>query len=250
VKLVTVMPDNAIHGLPTVQAVIVWFDAASGTPRAIMDGGIVTAMRTGAASGVATRILASPGATTLAMIGAGVQAEWQVRAVCAARPIERVIVYAPTPASREAFAERMEAELAVSVDAVASAEEAVRQADVVCCATTSATPVFDADRLRAGTHVNGIGAFHRGMVELPPALFGRAAVVAVDSLGAAREEAGDLMAAIEQGHIDEGSIVEIGALPADHAANRDPEAVTVFKSVGLAIQDVAVAELIAQRVIE
>jgi ornithine cyclodeaminase len=249
VKLVTVVPDNASRSLPTIHALVVWIDAASGAPLALMDGATVTAMRTGAASGVATRLLARPDAATLAIIGAGGQAEWQLRAVLAARPITRVLVHARSPEARVGFAEAMADATGIEVEAVASAEAAIRAADVVCCATTSSEPVFDADWLRTGTHVNGIGAFRLGMVELPPELFGRASVVAVDSRVAAMAEAGDVVAAIERGLLAESELVELGTVGRAWAADRDPEAVTAFKSVGLAIQDVAAAELIASRLL-
>jgi ornithine cyclodeaminase len=183
------------------------------------------------------------------MIGAGGQAEWQVRAILAARPIERVLVHARTPGRREAFASRMAETTGIEVRAVASAEEAVREADVVACATTSSTPVFEAAWLRPGAHVNGVGAFTLGMVELPPELFGTASLVAVDSRSAAMEEAGDLVAAIEQGSAAEEDLVEIGSVGRDWADGRDPAAITAFKSVGLAIQDVAAAELIVGRLV-
>ncbi len=249
VKLVTVMPGNAGRGLPTVQAVVVWFDARTGRPVALIDGATLTAMRPGAASGVATRLLARPDARTLAMIGAGGQAEWQVRAILAARPIERVLVHARTPGRREAFASRMAETTGIEVRAVASAEEAVREAEVVACATTSSTPVFEAAWLRPGAHVNGVGAFTLGMVELPPELFGTASLVAVDSRSAAMEESGELVAAIEHGSAAEEDLVEIGSVGRDWADGRDPDAITVFKSVGLAIQDVAAAELIVGRLV-
>jgi ornithine cyclodeaminase/alanine dehydrogenase-like protein (mu-crystallin family) len=245
VKLVTVMPGNAGRGLPTIHALVTWIDAATGRPLAIVDGAAVTAMRTGAASGVATRILARADAETLTVIGAGAQAEWQIRAVLAVRPIRRVHVVARDAERTAAFAERMAAAMGVPVDATSDREDAVRGADVVCCATTSSEPVFDAAWLRSGAHVNGIGAFRIGMVELPPAVFGQASVVAVDSRAAALAEAGDLVAAISEGLIAEGDLVEIGSLQPDWATSRDPSAITAFKSVGLAIQDVAATELIA-----
>lgn len=248
VKLVTVMPGNAAQGLPTIHALIVWVDAVTGRPVAILDGATITAMRTGAASGVGTRLLARADAETLAVIGAGVQAEWQIRAVLAARPIRRVAVYARDAERREAFARRMADETGIVVDAAPDAEAAVREADVICCATTSSEPVFDASWVRPGAHVNGIGAYRLDMVELPPGLFGRAAVVAIDSHAASMAEAGDVVAAIAQGFVAEGDLVEIGAIERDWAASRDPEAITIFKSVGLAIQDVAAAELVVARV--
>jgi ornithine cyclodeaminase len=249
VKLVTIMPANAARGLSTVQALVVWLDAATGAPLAMLDGGAVTALRTGAATGVATRLLARPDSDTLAVIGAGGQAEWQVRAVLAARPIRRVLVYARSAETREAFSTRMAATTGVDVTAVASAEAAVSAADIVCCATTSTAPVFDAAWLPPGAHVNGIGAYRLDMVEMPPALFGRASVVTVDARAAAMAEAGDVVAAIGLGLLAEADLVEIGTIGRDWVATRDPEAITVFKSVGLAIQDVAAAELIVERLL-
>jgi ornithine cyclodeaminase/alanine dehydrogenase-like protein (mu-crystallin family) len=249
VKLVTVTPGNAERGLPTIHALVVWLDAETGRPLALIDGETLTAMRTGAASGVATRVLARNDASTLALLGAGAQAEWQLRAVLAARPIRRVRVYARGAAGREAFAARM-AELAgIEVVAAESAEAAVREADVVCCATTSSEPVFDAAWVAPGAHINGIGAYRLDMVELPPELFARASLVAVDSRAAARAEAGDLMAAVGGGLVAEEAVVEIGSIGADWAATRPADAITAFKSVGLAIQDVAAAELIAVRLL-
>lgn len=249
VKLVTVMPENAARGRPTVQAVISWFDAVTGEPLALLDGATVTAMRTGAASAVATRLLARRDASTLTVIGAGAQAEWQVRAVQAVRPIERVLVCARSDASRERFAERIGSLTGLEAHAAADTEAAVREADVVCCATTSDVPVFEAAWLRPGAHVNGIGAFRLGMVELPPELFGIASTVAIDSRQAAMAEAGDVVTAIERGLCAEEDLVEIGSIPSEWAVTRDPQAITVFKSVGLAIQDVAAAELIVARLL-
>ena len=249
VKLVTVMPGNAARGLPTIHALVAWFDAATGRPLAILDGAEITAMRTGAASGVASRLLAREDAATLGVIGAGAQAAWQVRAVLGARPIGRVLVYARDGERRAGFARRMADETGIEVTAVDSAERAVREADVICCATTATEPVFDAAWVRPGTHVNGIGAFRPGMVELPPSLFARAALVAIDSRDAALAEAGDILAAIEAGAIAEAALVEIGTIERDRVASRDPHAITVFKSVGLAIQDVAAAGLVVARLL-
>lgn len=250
VKLVTITPANADRGLPTIHALVAWIDAATGEPRAIFDGPTITAMRTGAASGVATRLMARPDARVLGLVGAGVQAAWQVRAVVAVRPIEEVRVFARDARRRDAFVAALD-DLGVPLEvrAVPDPESAVRGADVVCAATTSTTPVFDAAWVSAGCHVNGIGAYRPGMVELPPELFGRAGTVAVDSRTAALAEAGDLLAAVEGQHVGEADLVEIGRIGRDWAARRDPEAITVFKSVGLAIQDVAAAEIAARRLL-
>jgi ornithine cyclodeaminase len=250
VKLVSFMPENAARGLPTIHAVVVVFDAASGEPLAVLEGSTLTAMRTGAASGVGTRLLARLDAKVLTLFGVGAQAAWQVRAVMAARPIQELRVFARTESHREAFATAMQQELGPGVQVVAapSAEAAVREADVICCATTSAEPVFSAAWVSPGTHVNAVGSFRLGMVELPPELFSTASVVAVDSHEAALEEAGDLVAALEAGLLGRDAFVEIGGIEPTWAATRDPSAVTVFKSVGLAIQDVATAELVMANV--
>ncbi|MEO8252481.1 MAG: ornithine cyclodeaminase family protein [Chloroflexota bacterium] len=246
VKLVTYMAGNAAHGLPTIHAVVVVFDAASGEPLAVLDGTRLTAMRTGAASGVGTRLLARLDARVLTLFGVGAQAAWQVRAVMAARPITELRVFARTPGAREAFAAAMAQELSplVQVQAAESAEQAVRGADVICCATTSSEPIFSAGWVSPGTHVNAVGSFRLGMVELPPQLFAHASLVAVDSREAALEEAGDLVAAVEAGLLAPDAFVEIGGIGSAWASTRDPVAITVFKSVGLAIQDVATAELV------
>lgn len=243
VKLVTVVPSNPGRGLPTIHALVFWLDAVTGEPRALLDGEMLTAMRTGAASGVATRLLAREESRVLALFGAGGQAEWQLRCVAAARPIEEVRVVTRSPASREAFATRMATATGLAVRAVGDPREALDGADVVCCATTATDPLFEADWVAPGTHLNGIGAFRRGMVELPPALFARAQVVAVDSREAAGEEAGDLIAAMESGEVAQERIVEIGTIERGWATSRPPDAITVFKSVGLALQDVAATEL-------
>jgi ornithine cyclodeaminase/alanine dehydrogenase-like protein (mu-crystallin family) len=246
VKLVSVMPNNAVRGLPTIHAVVAWFDAGSGEPLAILDGQVLTAMRTGAASGVSTRLLARPDAQVLTVFGVGAQAVWQVRAVMAAREIAEVRVFARTGTRREAFAASLAEELGPGLRVVAAetAEAAVQGADVICCATTSFEPIFSAEWVAPGTHVSAVGSFQRGMIELPPEIFAAAALVAVDSREAALEEAGDLVAAIEAGLLGADGFVEIGSIDTSWAAGRDPSAITVFKSVGLAIQDVAAAELV------
>lgn len=246
VKLVTVMPANAARGMPTIHAVVAWLDADSGEPLAIMDGPTITAMRTGAASGVSTRLLARADARVLSIFGVGAQAAWQVRAVMATREIAEVRVFARTGARRDAFAASLAEELGSGVRVVAAqtAEAAVQGADVICCATTSFEPIFSAGWVRPGTHVSAVGSFQKGMVELPPDIFAAAALVAVDSREAALEEAGDLVAALDAGLLRADGFVEIGTIDAGWAATRDQSAITVFKSVGLAIQDLAAAELV------
>lgn len=251
VKLVTVTPGNADRGLPTIHAVVIWLDAETGEPRAVFDGATITAMRTGAASGVATRLLARTDSRVLALLGAGAQAAWQARAVLAARPIEEIRVYARDESRRRSFTDALAADLgpSITVRAMPDAEAAVRGSDVVCAATTATQPVFDAAWVNAGCHVNGIGSYRPDMVELPPELFGRAALVAVDAHAAVMAEAGDVLGAIASGVIGAEDLVEIGRVDHAAAATRDPEAITVFKSVGLAIQDLAATEIAVRRLL-
>jgi ornithine cyclodeaminase len=246
VKLVTFMPANAARGLPTIHAVVALFNAETGEPLAVLDGSTVTAMRTGAASGVSTRLLARPDARVLALFGTGAQAAWQVRAVMAAREIGEVRVFSRTAEARDAFAADLAEELGSSVHVIApaTAEAAVLGADVICCATTSSEPIFAAEWVSPGTHVSAVGSYRKGMVELPPDLFAAATLVAVDSREAVLEEAGDLLAALDAGLLAPDGFVEIGTVEDTWAATRDPSAITVFKSVGLAIQDLATAELV------
>ena len=250
VKLVTVMPANAARGLPTIHAVVAWLDADSGEPLAILDGPALTAMRTGAASGVGTRLMARPDARVLSVFGAGAQAASQVRAVMAAWFFAVGRLFARTAPRRVAFATCVGEELgpAVRVLAAPTAEAAVQGADVICCATTSFEPIFSAGWVAPGTHISAVGSFQKGMVELPPEIYAAAELVAVDSREAALEEAGDLLAALEAGLLRADAFVEIGTVDDGWAAQRDPEAITVFKSVGLAIQDVAAAELVMANV--
>ncbi len=139
----------------------------------------------------------------------------------------------------------MAAETGIEVIAAPSAAARDSRGGVVCCATTSTEPIFDAGWIEPGTHVSGVGSFRLGMREMPPELFARADLVAVDAREAALAEAGEIVAAIDSGLIDEGDLVEIGTVGRDWADRRAADAITVFKSVGMAIQDVAAAELIA-----
>lgn len=243
-KVVSVFPHNgARHGLPSIHALVVVLDAATGRPAAALDGTYLTALRTGAVSGVATRALARPDARVLAIIGAGAQASHQVEAVCAARSIERVLIVNRGRERAERLAALLrERAVAPRIELAASAAEALAQADVVCCATSSSTPVFADSDLRPGTHINGVGSFTPRMVEVPPETVGRAYVV-VDQHLAAWAEAGDLLHARGLGLIDEARTVELGAVVAGRAPGRAvADQITFFKSVGNAVQDIAVAQ--------
>ncbi len=243
VKVVSVYPGNPQAGLPLVQAAVLTLDAATGRPLALLEGNVLTARRTGAASGAATDLLARPDSRTAAILGAGVQARTQLEAVCAVRPIQRAWVYAPTRAHAETFARQMSARLGIPVQAAESPAQALEQADVVCAATTARGPVFSDADVRPGTHINGVGSYTPQMVELPPQTLGRAAVF-VDSRAAALAEAGEIIQAIQRGLLNPAAMTELGLLVNGEAEGRtSPEQITVFKSVGVGVQDALAAQV-------
>jgi len=247
-KLVSVFPRNRERGLPTTNALVVLIDDSTGIPLAILEGSSLTALRTGAASGAATDVLARRNATTLALIGAGVQARTQLQAVAAVRAIRKVRVYDVDRRTAEAFAAEMSrsGRATYGIEVVSSPGAATAEADVVATATTSARPVFrDAD-IRPGTHINAVGSFKPEVQEVPGETVARAKVV-VDSREAALAETGDLIIPRQQGLLGPDLILaELGEVLSGRAPGRvaDDE-VTLFKSVGLAAQDVAVAQLVA-----
>lgn len=219
VKVVSTVPGN-----PAGLVVVFGED---GSPLGVVDGPTITAIRTGAGSGLATKLLARDDAATLAMLGAGAMAFDQIEAVRAVRDIDRVLVWSRSLDNARAMAER------VGGEAVADADEAVRQADVVSCATPAEVPLFADESVRPGTHINAVGAFTPEMAELSPEVLERAYVV-VDDTEAAAAEAGDLIQADRPPNttlreVLAGTHPQIG------------EDVTVFKSVGVAAQDVAAA---------
>lgn len=251
-KIVSVFPTNRERGLPTIMAVVGVIDAETGEPLAILDGTFLTALRTGAVSGQATALLARDDARTLLCIGAGAQAFTQVWAVATARPgIERIAIASRTRARAEGLVARLRDELpdlgarAVVADDLPAA---VRAADIICTATNATAPLFaDAD-LRPGAHINAVGAYTPAMVEVPPATVARAYVV-VDAVEAALAEAGDLVQPLNAGLIGRAHLeTELGQVVAGERPGRsDPDQITCFKSVGNAVQDIAVASYAVAR---
>jgi ornithine cyclodeaminase/alanine dehydrogenase-like protein (mu-crystallin family) len=226
-KLVTFFPDN--QGVPTHHALVLLFQPATGEPLVVMDGRLITEMRTGAVSAAATRSLSRPDSSILAILGSGVQARSHLEALRLVRPFREIRVWSPRNAA--AFAERFEVRLA------RSAEDAVRGADVVVVATTSRTPVLSGEWLSPGVHVNAVGAPRPGWRELDDNVL-RQAKLYVESREAASRESGDVIAA---GDIfaELGEVIG-GARPGRQSA----EEITLFKSVGVAVEDIASAELV------
>ncbi len=243
IKIVSVFNHNPGKGLPLIHALVIVVDAETGAPEAVMDGTYLTALRTGAASGAATDVLARQNTHVAAIFGAGAQGRTQLDAICTVRPIEEAWIYDIDRERAERVADEMDDILAPSVEAADSPAEAIRRADVVCTATTSSSPVFNDADVRPGTHINAIGAYTPQMQEIPPETVLRAKVV-IDHHEAALAEAGDLLIPMEQGLMTAKQIhAELGEIVAGVKAGRETaEEITLFKSVGVAVQDVAVAE--------
>lgn len=249
-KLVSVVPANAAAGRPVVAAVMVVFDPTTGQPAAVIEGASLTALRTGAASGLATDLLALPEASIVALFGAGVQARTQLEGICAVRPVTQVRVVGRGPervAAFVAWAREQPWMCGATVIAATDPEVAVRGAEVVVTATTSAVPVFPGRAVGPGAHVNAVGAFQPHRREVDADLVARAAVF-VDSREAALAEAGDLLVAAAEGRFRVEAIrAEIGEVAAGGAGRRSRDEITLFKSVGHAALDLAVAALAVRR---
>ncbi|MBI3914450.1 MAG: hypothetical protein HY327_09760 [Chloroflexi bacterium] len=248
IKIVSVHNRNPEKNLPLIHALVVVIDAATGKPLAALEGGYLTALRTGAVSGVATDLLARRDARVAAIIGAGVQARTQLLAVASVRDLARAFVFDSDANRAQTFVAEMRGQAGVPADlrAAATPREAVREADVICTATTSATPVFDGHDVKAGAHINAIGAYTPAMQEVDETTLKRASKIVVDARSGALAEAGDLLIAIQRGAITENNIYgEIGEIAAGLKAGRErAEEITYFKSVGNAVQDVSVARAI------
>jgi ornithine cyclodeaminase/alanine dehydrogenase-like protein (mu-crystallin family) len=243
-KLISLCEDNPAKGLPLAQAVTILMDAENGTPLAVMDASYLTAVRTGAASGVATDALALRDARVAAIFGAGVQGRTQLEAVAAVRPIRKALIFDIDPRAAANYAEEMGRKLSLDVEP-ASTPEALRQADIICTATTSTVPVFSDGNLKPGVHINAVGSYKPHVREIPGETIKRAGVF-VDLRQACLEEAGDLIIPLRQGLFKENHIrAEIGEVLAGLKPGRSSDdEVTVFKSVGNAAQDLAVAVLV------
>lgn len=238
-KLVSVFPGNAAKGEPIIHGIVVLIDPTSGQPRALCDGGFLTAWRTGAASGAATDLLARADAKSAAILGAGVQARTQLAAICAVRDLQEVRVFSRDGVARERFVAELQSSVVATLRAVSSPDVAVRGADIVCAATTSSTPVFANAAVAPGAHINGIGSFTASMQEIDAETVGRARVF-VDSRAAAQAEAGDLLIARAAGKTTPEDWIELGEVVGGQRPGRtSDDEITFFKSVGVAAQDIA-----------
>lgn len=250
-KMVTVLPWNPQANLPAVQGIVFLFDAATGSPMAILEGTHLTRFRTGAASGAATQVLSRPDSRSLAVFGAGGQAFFQVKGVLAARKIERLRVFDLLSEKADELVEKLRADPScrgIELLRAGTPAEALEGADIVVTATTSSRPVFDGKLLKEGMHINAIGSFKPEMQEVDEETIRRARIF-VDSLEACLEEAGDLIIPLKRGRIQKADILaELGEVAAGKKAGRGSvREITYFKSVGNAVQDVSVAQAVYRR---
>jgi ornithine cyclodeaminase len=243
VKLVTLSHGNPARGLPFIHGVYVLFAPDTLVPMALVDGAALTALRTAAVSALATRHLAREDAHRLVVFGAGSQARAHVHAMRAVREITHVAVVGRDPGRAAALVAELRAE---GVDAEVADVGALAAADIVCTCTTSRTPVLDAALAVPGTHVNAVGAYRPDARELPAALLARAQLV-VETRASALAEAGDVVLAIADGALEPDALHELAPVVRGMDGRADAAAVTVFKSVGLAFEDLVVAAAAAAR---
>ena len=245
VKIVSVNYSNPDKGLPLIHGVVQVFDAENGKHIANLDGASITAIRTGAASGLATDLLAKENANVCAVFGTGVQAASHIEAVLEVRPIEKIIVFSRSKLSAEKFCST----LANQVQCEIGKKESLLEADIVCTTTPASSPLFETDKIKPGCHLNVVGSAQPSFREVPTALVARSKII-VDKREACEQEAGDLIIPAQEGswsfeqvHGELGQVVS-----GDIIARESENEITLFKSVGNAIQDHAMAHLIMEKV--
>jgi ornithine cyclodeaminase len=248
-KLITIWPGNDAKGMATHQGLVVVFDPETGAPSALVDAARLTAIRTAAVSAVATRALARPDAHELAILGAGVQARPHLEALLTVRPFRRVRIWSRTPQRSARLAAALHGHFDIEVQSVADARDAVTGADVVCTLTSAPAPVLEGEWLSPGVHVNAIGASTAHTRELDSAAVARARIF-VDSVEGAQNEAGDLLIPWQEGRIaGPAEWTPLGAVLRGNRTGREsPTDITLFKSLGLAVEDAAAASVVAARI--
>lgn len=247
VKLVTVHKDNPGRGRPLINGVYVLFSGDTLEPVCYFDAAPLTALRTAAVSAVATRHLALPEARRLVVFGAGVQAEAHVHAMASVRPVSDVTIVSRTPASGRELLARL---AGAGIEAKVGTPVDVGEADLVCTCTTSSEPLFDGTLLRPGAHVNAVGAHTPQTREVDTATVQRSLVV-VETRSAAAAEAGDLLIPLGQGEVDPGRVpaAELAEVLGGRGSIPKQGDVTLFKSVGVAFEDLALARFAFERIL-
>lgn len=249
-KAVTVFTRNDASGKSTTQGTMLLLDPLSGDLLSIMDATFITAMRTGATTGIATKYLARTDSKIIGIFGAGIQAKTQLMAVSAVREIERVAVYTPTNSRAPRFVEEMSGLLNIQVERVRDLRDAVNS-DIIITATTSPTPLFDGELIYPGTHVNCIGAHTKDTRELDSVGIKRGKLI-VDLKSSAMKEAGEIIMPIESGELTPDHIsAELSDIISGKSTGREnKDEITIFKSTGLSIEDVATAKLVYDKAIK
>ena len=251
IKVIAAFPANFGSEYDTHQGVVLYFDTARGLLHAIVDATSITAIRTAAVSGLATDLLARPDAGDLAIIGAGTQAHMHLRAMMAVRPVRRVRVFSVPAESAAAFAERESRLTGLAVEAVATGQEAVAGADLICTVTSATEPVLLGEWVSPGAHINAVGAYTPTTRELDSALVARTSLYA-DRRESLLGEAGEFLIPKAEGLIGDDHIVgEIGEVLTGKArARTSPDEITLFKSLGIAIEDLAAAHAVYRSAVE
>lgn len=251
IKIISYFRDNPRHGLPPILATLSLYSAETGKLLALMDGTYLTAVRTACASAMATRVLARAETPVLGVLGAGTQARTHIRALGRVRAIQRVLVWSPSGVSAIYVKEELEEEVGCEILPQESVEAVVREADILATVTAAAEPILKAEWLQPGAHVNAVGSHRPDARELGSDTVQRAVVV-VDSRDAIDSECGDILLAMEEGAITRDHIRgEIGEVLAGAKPGRTGDReVTLYKSVGIAVQDVAAAALVYRRALE
>ncbi len=254
IKIVSVFVDNPSKGLPAVPSTVLLVDAENGFVKALMNGTVLTQIRTGAASGAATDLLARQDSKVGALFGAGGQAEFQLEAMITARTLEEVRVFDPRIENCRSFIERIKDKkpfYGVRLVVAETSDEAVRDADIITAATTAKRPVFSADSVKPGAHVNGVGSYTHEMQELDPRLLNLAGKIYMDSIEAVLAESADFINPLNEKTFSRDSITgELGELAEGTKPGRaSSEEITLFKTVGIAVQDVVAAEEIFKRAV-
>ena len=245
VKIVSVNYSNPDKGLPLIHGIVQVFDAENGKHIANLDGASITAIRTGAASGLATDLLAKENANVCAVFGTGIQAASHIEAVLEVRPIEKIMVFSRSKPSAEKFCST----LANQVECVIGEKESLLEADIICTTTPAQSPLFETDEIKPGCHLNVVGSHQPSFREVPTGLVARSKII-VDKREACEQEAGDLIIPAQEGswsfeqvHGELGQVVS-----GDIIARESENEITLFKSVGNAIQDHAMAHLIMEKI--
>jgi alanine dehydrogenase len=250
-KVVTYFQDNPKQNLPAILATIMLFSAETGKMIAVMDGGYITAIRTACASALATKALANPGMATLGILGAGVQARAHIQALARVCELKQIGIFSPSGASAAGIKRDMGKTLAVSIEVAESAEAVVRDSDLLVTVTTAKAPIVKLEWLKPGVHINAVGSHRPDLREIGGATLARAKVV-VDSREAIMAECGDILLALKEKSVGDNVIHgEIGEVLAGAKAGRSSvDEITLYKSVGIAIQDVATANLVYRKALE